>query len=201
MNKKKENSGSSSSPTEKEIKFLRAAWHCFICTLILLLVILFCADLTRPAWSSSSRRTKLHLATVPQIFVGVDTSGLPAQEKAFLDSWASRDRRDIAPMGKLQKEILNVTSYGDLPAGLFGPLKNKYLQQQKKLAAAAAGSRGGGGGLPTMKAKMAAQHKETINTWTVEVKVMREQCNKEWQECKVFASARYSLTRIRFVKK
>ena len=167
---------------------------------VLFLVIVSLADLTRPAWSSSSWRKKVHLATVPQIFVGVDTSGLPAQEKAILDSWATRDRRDIAPTGKLQKEILNVTSFGDLPAGLFGPLKNKYLQQQKELAAAAAGSRGGGGGMPMMKAKMAAQHKKTLNTWTVEVTVMLEQCNKEWQQCKVFASARYTLNRFRYVE-
>ena len=86
-----------------------------------------------------------------------------------------------------------MTSFGDLPAGLFGPLKNKYLQQQKKLTAAA-----DGGG--TMKGKMAAQHKETLNTWTVEVTVMLEQCNKEWQRCKVFASARYTLNRFRYVE-
>ena len=162
MNQKK--SGASCAE-ETKFKFLqRGALYFLVYALILVVGVAWCVNLTL----SMSRRTKVHSVSTAQVPTVDD------EATTIFKSWVDRDRHDVAPTKTLKKEI-RVKSSRDLP-DIFDPIEKEYMQQQKKLAG-------------TIKGTMSAQHTKDLNTWTVEVKVTLEQCDKKGQHCKEFASA------------
>ncbi len=193
MNQKK-SGGASCAPEQTKFKSLqRGALGFLVSALIIVVMAAWCVNLTL----STSRRTKIRSAwdtTVHSVSTPQEST-VDDEATTMWKSWTDRGRRGVAPTGMLHKEFYNVTSYRDLPEP-FDAIEEEYMQQQnesqkqqqkKKLAG-------------TIKGTMTAQHTKDLNTRTVKVTVTLQRCDKKGQHCKEFASASFSLNRIRFVE-